>query len=564
MRRVAIVLMIATVVGCSSSPPRRHVAQQQSVRPAAAPADPGTVRLTSAIDLTEDSLPPGEDSTGVESDADPNELIAPDSTSADADSREPAMPEPESLPPPVGTPDPEAGSLAEAAKSDPNETLAFDEVIDSVYRAYPLVAAAIQQRGIAAGDRLAAQGNFDLGLNASTENGTVGFYQTHRNRVGLSQPLYQGGEVFAGYRIGRGFFEPWYKERETNDGGEFRAGFAAPLARNRQIDPRRAELWRANVGVQAANPEIQAEVIAYVRQAGYAYWQWVAAGEKARITDRILELAEDRTEGIRRQVEEGLVDPPVLTDNLRLIAERQAARADAQRRLRQAAIELSLYYRTPEGDPLIPGPGRLPRFPEPPAVQEERMNDDVIEAIRQRPEIAVLTFIQQQLQIDLAQAGNESRPNLDAVVSAAQDVGDPATPLNDKGQFELDAALFFDVPVQRRRARGKILATQARISQVNSRRRLVENQIVAEVQAVYAGLEAAFERVHLTRQALEYAEDLARRERRNYELGSTDLLTVALREQFAVEAAEKAVDALLLYFLAQVDYRAALAADQVP
>lgn len=554
MRRMSICLAIATVVGCTSARPVTRVASLENQPPAE--TAPTTVQLTSAIDLTEagesaepQSPAPAEQGEPIEGTATVPEEI----------------PAPLGLPMPEGAPQATAGEGLEAALSEPNsEPLSLEEIIDSVYRAYPLVAAAVQQRGIAAGERLAAQGNFDLGLHASSENGAVGYYETHRHRVGVKQALYQGGEVFAGYRIGRGSFEPWYKERETNGGGEFLAGFAAPLARDRRIDPRRAELWRANVGVQSANPEIQTQVISYIRQAGYAYWIWVAAGEKYRIAERILELAEDRTEGIRRQVEEGLIDPPVLTDNLRLIAERQAARADALRRLRQAAIDLSLFHRTGAGSPQIPGPERLPKFPEPSAVDEEQLPTDVSDALRQRPEVAVLTFVQQQLQIDLAQAGNEARPNLDAVVAASQDVGDPATPLNDKGQFELDAALFFDVPVQRRKARGKLLATQAKIAQVNSRRRLLEDQIVAEIQAIYAALEAAYERVQLTRQAFEYADDLAKREGRNYELGATDLLTVALREQFAVEAAEKAVDALLLYYLAQVDYRASLAEDQVP
>jgi len=346
--------------------------------------------------------------------------------------------------------------------------------------------------------------------------------------------------------------------------GSFMRGLVAPLARDRRIDPRRAELWRASVGIQLANPEIQSQLIAFVREAGYSYWRWVAAGEKLRITERILNLAEERTEGIRRQVEEGLLDPPELTDNLRLVAERQAALADATRRLRQASLELSLYYRGPDGRPLVPSPNSLPRFPEPAAIDQALVTADISEAINQRPELAALSFVRRQLEIDLAQASNESRPALDAVVGASQDAGQPATPLDDKGEFQLDAALLLDVPVQRRKARGKMLATQAKLAQVGSKRRLAEDQIATEVQSIYAGLVAAYERVQLTQQALEYANELAQRERRNYQLGSADLLTVALREQFGVEAAEKAVDALLLYFIAQTDYRAALARDQVP
>ena len=50
-------------------------------------------------------------------------------------------------------------------------------------------------------------------------------------------------------------------------------------------------------------------------------------------------------------------------------------------------------------------------------------------------------------------------------------------------------------------------------------------------------------------------------ERRKFELGQSDLLPVVLREQYAIEAAESEVDALLEYFLAKADYDAAMARD---
>lgn len=473
---------------------------------------------------------------------------------------------PERLPKPQGeraADNPNVGLDRKLLAGGPNP-LTIDEVIDSVYRSYPLLDAAAQQRGIAAGEQLAAQGNFDTSLSAASENGTLGYYRTHRHRIGLEQPLMGGGEVFGGHRVGRGYFEPWYKERETGEGGELRAGFLAPLARNRNIDSRRAELWRANVGIQAANPEIQGQLIEFVREAGYAYWSWVAAGEKLRIADRIFGLTEDRSDGIRRQVEEGLIDPPELTDNLRLVAEREGNFIDAQRRLRQAALKLALFSRTADGTPAIPGTERLPRFPDPIEINEQQVAGDIANAIAQRPEMAVLNFVQRQLEIDLAQAENETLPNVDAVLGGAQDVGEPVNRLKDKQQFELDAALYLDVPVQRRKARGKRLATQSKIAQVGAKRQMTQEKIATEVQSVYAALVAAYERVRLTQEAVDNAEDLAQRARRSYAEGATDLLTVALREQFAISDAEKAVDALLLYYLAQVDYRAAMALDQPP
>lgn len=441
--------------------------------------------------------------------------------------------------------------------------LLLDEVIGSVYRSYPLLVAVQLEREIAAGQQLAAAGEYDLKLKGILENTPAGFYETYRNGIGLVQPLYTGGEAYAGYRIGRGSFEPWYRERQTNSGGEFKAGVAIPLSRDRHIDSRRSELWKATYGRKLAEPEIQAQLIGFVQEASYAYWEWVAAGAKFRIAERLLRLAEDRTARIERQVAEGLLDPPELTDNLRLVAERRGKLADAGRKVQQSAVKLSLFYRDANGDPLIPSPSLLPDFPALQEIDRETVSFDSQRALQQRPELEAIRLIQRQLEVDYAQAHNEFRPAIDAVMAASQDVGEPTSKRDDKSQLQVDAAILVDVPLQRRKARGKMRAVDAKISQLNSKRRMIEDKIVADVQAVYAGLDAAVEQVRQAQQAVEYAEDLAQRERRSFELGFSDLLKVTLREQYAFESAEKAVDATLLYFQSRADYRAALAEDRL-
>lgn len=441
--------------------------------------------------------------------------------------------------------------------------MSLDEVVASVYQHYPLLQSALLERSVAAGEQLEAVGAFDLTLKGASENGPTGFYETYRNNVGLVQPLYCGGEAFAGYRIGRGSFEPWYRERQTNAGGEFKGGIAIPLCQDRAIDPRRADLWRASYERQRVEPEIQALLIGYVQEAAYAYWEWVAAGARLQIADRVLQLADERTERIRRQVEQGLLDPPELTDNDRLIAERRAKRADAVRKLEVSAVKLSLYLRDPQGNPLLPPREWLPEFPDPVPAREEDLPADIQVALQQRPEITVIGFIQKQLEVDRAQAQNLYRPDVDAVISGSQDMGEPTSKKDDKDQFELEAGIYVEVPLQRRKALGKLQAVDAKLSQLHAKRRMVADNVSADVQAAYAGLAAAYEQYLQTRQAVELAENLAQRERRSFELGASDLLKVTLREQYAAEAAEKTVDALLLYFRSRADYRAAVAQDRL-
>jgi len=565
MRQCSLLVTVVLCVGCAAARPDSAPTTVTAHSPAADPALPHDDQVANpAADLaTSVDLADGQSST-------PNgDRPASDDSVRPVSNEEPATedaPQSKDTPESTGPDSVEEPELIVPHPSDlwTGRGLNLDEVIGSVYQSYPLLEAALQSRNIAQGEQMAATGAFDLKFKAASENGPTGFYQTYRQSVGLVQPTYNGGEVFAGYRIGRGDFQPWYKERQTNDGGEFKAGVVVPLSRNRNIDDRRAELWRTTYERQLVEPDIQAQLIGFVQEASYAYWDWVAAGEKYRIAERILALAEDRTQRIRRQVEEGFLDPPELTDNLRLVAERRAKRADAARKLQQTAVKLSLYLRGMDGHPRIASPIDLPGFPRPEPVDETDMMFDSQLALEQRPEIAVLNFVQRQLEVDFAEAHNLMRPSVDAVVSASQDVGYPTSKKNDKGQFELDASIFVDVPIQRRKARGKMQAVQAKIAQLNAKRRLTEDKVVADVQSAYAALVSAYEQVQQAQQAVKLAEDLAARERRNFELGASDLLKVTLREQYSVESAEKAVDALLLYYRARADYRAALAQDRLP
>lgn len=462
----------------------------------------------------------------------------------------------------ISIPDPTtplSSPATETKKEENLTTVSLDEVIYSVRRSFPLIQSARLGQNIANGNQLAAWGNFDTKLKGNTENGPTGFYRNYRNGLGLNQPLYKGGEVFGGYRIGRGSFEPWYLERQTNDGGEFKAGVQFPLLRNRDIDERRAELWRATFEQQRIAPEIQAQLNYFIRDASEVYWTWVAASAKKQIGEQALQLSLERAKGLEKRVEAGDLKTPVLKDNQRSIAIRRAKLLDLERKLEQSAIKLSLFYRDNLGKPLLVKDNQSPEFPIPMGIEESKLPQDIALALEQRPELEVLNAEYRKANVDLQEARNDFLPNLDAQLITSQDVGEPTSSKRDKSEFELEAALFVDVPLQRRKAKGKTIAAEAKMSQINIKRRFVQEKITAEVRAVYAALLAAYERVQETQESVELAQYMVRFEQRRFELGETNLLPVFLREQAAILAADANVDALVDYYIAEANYTAALA-----
>ncbi|MEZ6089472.1 MAG: TolC family protein [Pirellulaceae bacterium] len=441
------------------------------------------------------------------------------------------------------------------------DPLLVDEVIASVRDYFPLLELAYLERDRTLGNQIAAWGSFDTKAKANSENEPLGFYENYRHEAGVVKPLYRGGEVFGGYRIGRGSFEPWYLERETNKGGEFKAGFMVPLVRNREIDQRRAELWRATYDRQLAEPMIRAEVIMFIQDASFAYWEWVAAGRQLEVGEAALKLAMQRNEGLEKSVDRGAVDPPVLQDNLRAIAERQAKLTQRRQKLEQAAYKLSLYLRDANTMPIVPQPSRVPDFPKIEEIDRNTLNEAVQAALLRRPELQTINTERRRVQVDLAEAANDLRPNLDAALAGSQDVGEPTSDKRDKSEFELEVGLYFEMPIQRRKGIGKVRAARAKLAQLDAKQEFTVNKITVEVQNAFAALDAAYDRVESVREAVRLSAELARIERRKFDVGQSDLLAVFQREQFAIEAADAVIEATQDYFLARTAFLAALAYD---
>jgi outer membrane protein TolC len=449
-------------------------------------------------------------------------------------------------------PDPQSAQLG---------PLELDEVLNSVDRSYPLLVAAVQQRNIASGEQLSARGAYDLNVAAENVVGAPGFYQTNRAALGVDRYTLPGGKVFGGYRIGRGSFEPWYLERETNDGGEFKIGFEQSLLQGWAIDKRRVGLRKADLARAAAEPTIDKQRISFLEIAAIGYWDWVAAGQAFLVARDLLQIAERRVEGIEARIRAGILKEIELIDNRRLIASRQAKLIEADRKFRQAGIELSLFLRDEAGRPLLAPAGRLPSFPDPVAPDARRFVADESSALALRPEPRYLRIQRDKFLVELRYAENQTLPRLDAVVAAAQDVGGPASAKGDKGRFEMESGLMFEVPLQRRYAAGQIRTNQAELARVQAELRFAEDRVVADVRYAAAGLQTAYDEYLRARESVELTVELQNAEIKNFELGNSNILFVNLREQATADARLLLIDALLEYFAASAEYRAALGID---
>lgn len=211
---------------------------------------------------------------------------------------------------------------------------------------------------------------------------------------------------------------------------------------------------------------------------------------------------------------------------------------------------------------MIPSDEQLPNlFPFAEEYEESQLTLDVQRAIVNRPELRFLDFERRQLEVELEQARNLLLPSIDATIVGSQDMGQATSKKRDKSEFELEAGLLLQVPIQRREASGKILSLEAKLAQLAAKRGFTEDKITTEVQNAVVALGAAFQQIERAHRSLELARELEVAERRKFELGDSNLLLVNLREQAAADAAFIEIAAKQEFFRARASLNAATARD---
>ena len=449
------------------------------------------------------------------------------------------------------------GPAASPAMAPRNAPLTLPEVLDAVEASHPLLHAARRELEAAEGKRLSASGAFDPVLALRGETLPGGYYGYTRFEASIEQPTpLWGTQLRAGYRGGWGRIPVYKGELETLRGGELRAELQVPVWRDGPIDARRAGIRSAELMREAADCDVAALRLQLQQRAARAYLAWVAAGQQVRIAQELLTVAERRDAGLRRQASLGSIAPILVVDNERLVLDRRARLVEAQRTLREATLELSLFARDKAGRPREP---RLDRLPELPAARARSLPDeplDVAEALAARPEVCSLSRRRAAAGVDVELSDNRRAPELDLHAFVARDLGRGEARLQ---ATEVGVGLRFELPLLQRQARGEQASARALAAALDAELAFLRDRIATEVAKARAGLALAREQATLAQRQVSVARELARAERVRLEQGASDLVVVNLRELSAADAQRLHVQALAAHARARVDYLTATA-----
>jgi cobalt-zinc-cadmium efflux system outer membrane protein len=447
--------------------------------------------------------------------------------------------------------------------------LSLDEVLASVDESYPLLIAVRQELELAEGDLLAARGGFDSRLFARGEAAPTGYYDRYVADLGIEQPTRAwGSRLYAGYRIGRGDFPADLGGVKTNEDGELRAGIEIPLLKDGMVDAARTSLRASEIKRRSAEPRIELRRLEIVRQASEAYWNWVAMGLNVDVERHLLRAAEDRRSQLEGRAARGAIPEIQVVDNERLIVDREIRLRGAERDALEAAVTLSLFFRDADGAMKIPDRVSLPRdFPEESIGNGDGLAADIARASERHPILRELSLRREGLLATLALNRNALLPDLRVGVEGSQDVGKSSAGIDSSGSLsnnpkddtELKATFRFEVPALQRGARGRVASNRAELIRLEQETRYARDAVEAEIRRSMAALEAAFDQTRLARKNYELAARLQLGEERKFELGSSNLIDVNIREIQTADAARALLFAQAAYFRSVARYEAAIA-----
>jgi outer membrane protein TolC len=435
--------------------------------------------------------------------------------------------------------------------------LSLDQVLASSRFHAPQVLEAMARVRGAEGRLISTQAAFDTVFSSEVNSRVLGFYSGSNASAVVTRPLPDnGGYAYGGYRISSGNFPTYEDQYYTNQAGEVMAGAVFALMRDRAIDERRFARSLAEADVAIADADRLMIAIGVQRAAIAAYNNWVAAGQRLKVYQALLGLAEERQTGFTRQVEEGARPRILLTENEQNILRRQSLVVQSEQALAQAAAVLSLYLRDASGTPITPGPERLPPGL-PPLITPANIDPASIATLR--PDFRTLDIRIRQQSQRLALDRNNFLPRLDLKVEASRDLGPIGPGGISRTPAEGKVGLSFTVPLQQSAARGRLAQTNAEIEAIRQRRRLLEDQVSAEVSQLAIAVGATARLRSIAEDEQDRALTMANAERRRFSAGASDFFLVNVREEAAADAQVRALDAAIRQIAANAELAAVTA-----
>ncbi len=438
-------------------------------------------------------------------------------------------------------------SDSEAHDAANPQQLSLDTVLNSSVNHYPLILESVAKQKQARGKQLASLGAFDNIVSADGFSRVSGFWDGRVIDGKISRRLDNyGATLFGGYKISNGSFPIYEDVNFTDSLGAFKAGAVVSLMKGREIDPQRFARKDANLGIEQSDFELLNTQVKVQLSAILAYQGWVAAGQRFKVYQGLLDIALDRDKALRSRVEAGDQPKILLVENQQNILRRRSLLVETERDLQLAANRLMLFWRDHQGEPIMPIaaqlPSQLPSIPE----RSYAVDETVLErATNIRPEISLNRIQMARAENRLSLARNEMQPQLDLGIEYQRDIGRIAEGGSSRQGNDTILSIQFSIPLERRSARGKISVADAEIFELQKQEQRLREQITTEILDIAANISAARQLVELADAEADQAAKMRQAEEKRFEGGDSNFFLLNRREEATAQALVRQVQANL-------------------
>ena len=435
--------------------------------------------------------------------------------------------------------------------NDTIQTLSLDEFYKIILNNHPVVKQGNLLNEMAQQEIRLARGNFDPKL-ASSFNAKEFEDKDYYSKLdaNLTFPTWFPVNPKVGYQRNAGEF---VNNEDIIEGErQLYAGVSIPIGRGLFTDERRTAVRQARLFTDIATADQVKIINKILLDAAKDYWQWYYAYYQYKLSNQAVVIAQEIFRRVKITMEQGEaaeIDTvqAKITLQTRLV-ERQEAFLDFQ----NTSILISNYLWDSDGNPLQLGNSVAPisTTEDTNFLQTELLQDLVIRARENHPDLIRLNVRLNQLELDQSLAREFLKPQLDLNYYMLSQPGGLSgiDPLND-----YKVGVDFSFPLFLRKERSKIALAKLKIESTTYQRSQAEREIINQINSTFNEVSNTLVIIAQQDEVVRLYDRLLRAEMLNLENGESDLFKINIQQEKLLQSQSK-----LLKLMADIQKQKAL------
>ncbi len=393
----------------------------------------------------------------------------------------------------------------------------------------PYIYTAVGRQYIDAARIQSAEGGFDTKLSVAYDQKEYPISTGEFSDISFSKPTENGTEFIVGYRRAEGIQE--YNNIKTGSEGELRVGVKVPVfSLLNDMNERKYTLEAAKINATRSAFESQNNLRNLYTHIVTSYYQLLYYSEVLKLEKKLLHKATKRNRFIEKRVSSGdLADVAILESKQQIINREQ--RVLTTKNNYSQALQLFLNYlnlskKEFELRYVLPSLKMLKS-------EKILFQNAITQALTHRPDIKALDSQRTKLDLDTTYNSVSAYPKLNLFAYGVHDI--------QYGEG-IKVGLQFDIPLERRSYKGKMIEIQKGMSQIEEEKHRLLLELKTNLSNLMYSLDIINQNIELGEKETKIVETLEEAENKKYEVGSSDLFQINQREIRTLEVKKKQLE----------------------